>query len=71
MLISIAGGTAGIVTGVATSFIIEHFAHIRTIVSVMSVGVAFGVSMSVGLAFGIIPAYRAAQQDPVHCLRYE
>ena len=71
MLISIAGGTAGIVTGVTTSIIIEHFAHIRTIVSLMSVGVAFGVSMSVGLAFGIIPAWRAAQQDPVHCLRYE
>ena len=71
MLISIAGGVAGIITGVGTSYLIEHFAHIRTIVSLMSVGVAFGVSMSVGLAFGIIPAYRAAQQDPVHCLRYE
>jgi putative ABC transport system permease protein len=33
--------------------------------------VAFGVSFAVGLAFGIVPAYRAAQQDPVECLRYE
>ena len=33
--------------------------------------VAFGVSFSVGLVFGIVPAYRAAQQDPVVCLRYE
>ena len=33
--------------------------------------VAFGVSFTVGLTFGSIPAQRAAQQDPVVCLRYE
>jgi len=33
--------------------------------------VAFGVSFAVGVAFGIMPAYKAAQQDPVVCLRYE
>ena len=33
--------------------------------------VAFGVSFSVGVMFGIMPAYRAAHQDPVVCLRYE
>jgi putative ABC transport system permease protein len=37
----------------------------------MSVLVAFGVSLAVGLGFGIVPAYRAARQDPVACLRYE
>ncbi len=37
----------------------------------VSVIVAFGVSISVGVAFGIVPAYRAAQQDPVVCLHYE
>ena len=36
-----------------------------------SVLVAFGVSFTVGMVFGIVPAYRAAQQDPVVCLRYE
>jgi putative ABC transport system permease protein len=33
--------------------------------------VAFGVSFAVGVAFGIMPAWRAARQDPVLCLRYE
>jgi putative ABC transport system permease protein len=50
---------------------IEQFAGIKTIVSYLSVAVAFGVSFTVGVAFGIVPAYRAARQDPVVCLRYE
>ena len=36
-----------------------------------TVFVAFGVSFTVGVMFGIVPAYRAARQDPVVCLRYE
>jgi putative ABC transport system permease protein len=71
VLISVAGGVAGIVVGAGLSVGIERFAGITTIVSYLSVAVAFGVSFTVGLAFGIVPAYRAARQDPVICLRYE
>ncbi|HEV8356252.1 MAG TPA: ABC transporter permease [Gemmatimonadales bacterium] len=71
VLISVTGGVAGIVTGAALSSGIQHVAGIRTIVSYLSVAVAFGVSFTVGVAFGIMPAHRAAQQDPVVCLRYE
>jgi len=71
VLISVAGGVAGILVGAGLSFGIERLAGIKTIVSYLSVFVAFGVSFSVGLAFGIVPAYRAARQDPVACLRYE
>jgi putative ABC transport system permease protein len=71
VLISVAGGLAGIVVGTGLSIGIKHLAGIATIVSFLSVFVAFGVSFTVGIAFGIIPAYRAARQDPIACLRYE
>jgi len=71
VLISMAGGVAGILLGCAFSIAIERIAGITSIVSPMSVMVAFGVSCTVGLAFGIVPAHRAARQDPITCLRYE
>jgi putative ABC transport system permease protein len=71
VLISVAGGVAGIILGGAFSGGIEQFANIRTMVSYLSIVVAFGVSITVGIVFGIVPAWRAARQDVVTCLRHE
>jgi putative ABC transport system permease protein len=71
VMISLAGGIAGIITGVVLASVIERIANIHTIVSPLSVAVAFGVSVAVGLVFGIVPAQKAAKQDPIVCLRYE
>jgi putative ABC transport system permease protein len=71
VLISLAGGVAGILVGGGLSLGIERIARINTIVSFFSVFIAFGVSITVGVVFGFVPAWRAAKQDPVVCLRYE
>jgi putative ABC transport system permease protein len=70
-IISFTGGFIGIMLGVGLSMAIERFAGVLTIVTAFSVVLSFVISISVGIAFGILPARRAAQQDPVVCLRYE
>jgi len=69
-LISVVGGLIGIVLGISMAYIIEITAGIKTIISVIAVIIAFGVSASVGVLFGYIPAKRAANQDPVESLRH-
>lgn len=68
-LISVVGGFAGIILGVALSLIITAVFDIKTIVSLFSIIIAFGVSALVGITFGYLPAKRASDQDPVESLR--
>jgi putative ABC transport system permease protein len=70
-LISMSGGIVGVIVGIILTVTIAKAAGILTIISWWSVGISFGVSMLVGLVFGITPARRAAEQDPITCLRYE
>lgn len=71
ILISVTGGLIGVILGIGLSYFISYFFQITTIVSVISVFVAFGVSAAVGVIFGYSPAKRAAEKDPIESLRYE
>jgi putative ABC transport system permease protein len=71
VLISVSGGFIGIFFGVIMAKLIEQIAGIMTIVSFMSVFIAFGVSAAVGIIFGYSPAKRASERDPIESLRYE
>ena len=71
VLISVTGGLIGVILGVVISVLISHFADIKTVVSGLSIVLAFGVSVAVGVIFGYSPAKRAAEKDPIESLRYE
>jgi putative ABC transport system permease protein len=71
VLISVSGGLIGVLLGVISSALITEFAGILTIVSPLSVLIAFFVSASVGVIFGYSPAKRASERDPIESLRYE
>ncbi len=69
--VSIIGGLMGIVLGVSLAWIISASAGWVTVVSPISIILAFGVSAAVGITFGYVPARRAAALNPIECLRYE
>jgi putative ABC transport system permease protein len=71
VVISAAGGLLGIIVGVAASFGIARSLQWATVVSPLSVLLAFSVATAVGVFFGWYPARRAAQLDPIVALRRE
>jgi putative ABC transport system permease protein len=72
VLISLVGGVAGIVLGISPALILRFFVPEFAIpISILSIGIAFSVSLLVGLVFGLLPARRAARLNPTEALRYE
>jgi putative ABC transport system permease protein len=71
VLISVVGGGAGIVLGVAMPLTVRYLTDFVIPVSKLSIAVAFVVSAVVGLIFGLLPANRAARLNPTEALRYE
>jgi len=71
VLISVTGGVAGIVFGLAIPYSVRFFTDYRLPISGLSAIIAIVVSSVVGIIFGTVPATRASQLDPVESLRYE
>jgi putative ABC transport system permease protein len=71
ILISLIGGFAGIVIGLAIPYSVRFLTEYRIPISGLSAIIAIVVSSVVGVIFGTVPAARASQLDPVESLRYE
>lgn len=65
------GGVLGILIGGVISFAARTLASIPSTVSPFWIFAGVTMSVGVGLFFGYYPANRAANLDPIVCLRYE
>ncbi|HET6400636.1 MAG TPA: ABC transporter permease [Candidatus Kapabacteria bacterium] len=71
VILSMSGGLMGLALGYAMTRAISTYADWRTVVTPLSMVLAFGVSVATGIAFGYYPARQAARKDPIEALRYE
>ena len=72
IVLTLVGGTMGILIGAAVATLVRTFApSIPATLSYMWVAIGFAISVGVGLFFGYYPATLAANLDPIDCLRYE
>ena len=71
LTLTMIGGVAGIVIGISGSKVLSMLFGWRTIVSPLSIFLAFGFSGLVGIFFGFYPAYKASLLNPIDALRYE
>jgi putative ABC transport system permease protein len=71
IVLSVAGGTVGIVAGVAASYAVGEVMDWPLAVTPSAVLLAFGFAVVVGVFFGFYPARKAARLNPIEALRYE
>jgi len=71
IVLSLAGGTAGVLLGLAASYGVTELLQWPTVVTSNSILLSFGVAAATGVFFGFYPARKAASLDPIEALRYE
>jgi putative ABC transport system permease protein len=72
VMLTLVGGTLGILIGAGVSVLVRTFIpSVPATLSYLWVAIGFLISVGVGLGFGYYPANLAAGLDPIICLRYE
>lgn len=70
-MLSVLGGTMGILLGILISYAMSIFYHWEFIFFLLPPFIGFSVSVITGIFFGFYPAYKASQLDPIDGLRAE
>jgi putative ABC transport system permease protein len=65
------GGVLGILIGAMISMLVRAVISLPATISPFWAMMGVAISVGVGLFFGYYPANRAANLDPIVCLRYE
>ena len=68
-MLGIAGGVAGVMVGLAASFIAAHFGDWPLVIAWDAAIIGAAASLFLGLVVGIVPAARAARLEPIQALR--
>jgi len=71
VVMSLLGGSLGVLAGVLGSFLLENTLHWDIQLSGQIMVIAGLFSAGVGIFFGYYPAHKASQLDPIEGLRYE
>jgi len=71
IVLSLMGGTVGILLGIIVSLAIPKMLGWPTLISTMAIVGSVIFSAAVGIFFGYYPARKAASLDPIEALRYE
>jgi putative ABC transport system permease protein len=71
VVLSVGGGLIGVVVGIITPVVVSQLTTMKTIVTLWSVLLAFGISGAIGIIFGLYPAKAAARLDPIEALRHD
>jgi ABC-type antimicrobial peptide transport system permease subunit len=71
IMLSLVGGTAGVLFGVFGSYLVGQTLNWPIEMSMESIVIAAAFSIAVGVFFGYYPARKASLLDPIEALRYE
>ncbi len=63
------GGIIGVISGIILAQLISSMVQIPVSISVPAIGIAVVFSMLIGVVFGMLPAYKAANLNPIEALR--